>query len=723
MKADQRAVAVALLVLALAFALRLGVLDQRASSEGLAWQPLPGSDELTYYNQARDWAAGLPRETPFYHHPGVMAVLAAFMRLLGDDLWRARLGFILLDTLTTAAVMLCAALAARRAAAAWLAGALYAVYPVAAFYSTTFWDSTLSAFLVGWLAALTLWQAQGLRWWRTLALGALCGLLVVTRQNLAPLALVPLAVIALAAGAWRQKLAQCGALALAAALVVAPFTLHNYLASGGQIIPVATTGGVELYMGLNRDSAGLHGHNAATDTLNTAPLAGLLRDLWLDAPRMLGLAALKTVRFFGAGEIGNSYAYDDVRAQTPLLGIPLSHAGLCALGFLGWLLLWRHNRRAAWVLAAFVGLCMLSHTLTFTFSRIRFPVTPLLAAAAGGLALLAEARLRRPTWRSAAAGALGLAVISTPWWVQPEMLVRERTHNALPADAVPLGILFEDSIELVGWRAFPGMWDAPVQQWGEAGDAYAVELFWRLPRPLTEDLAFYIAYVQDGQRVLSFDQQLGNVSYPPAPTSGWAAGTLYSEIVGFRLRPGDQPPRTGDIRVGVYRELATGEIQRLRPRLSGDATDVLLQAFALYPQAGTPAAPGMPLRVFYGPGGQAVALLSATYPAAAAPGAEAVFTFEWEALTDVREDLTLFIHLMNEDGSPGVVVDVPPAADLTTATWRPGWTLRSQISVALPQTPQRYEVFMGLRDVNSGERWQADAPDNRPYLGTLAAEG
>jgi hypothetical protein len=618
--------------------------------------------------------------------------------------------------------MLCAWLAARRAAAAWLAGGLYALYPVAAFYSTTFWDSTLSAGLVAGLAALTLWQAQALRWWRTLAIGALCGLLVVTRQNLALLALVPLVVVALGAVGWQRKLAQCAALALAAGLVVAPFTLHNYLASGGQLIPVATTGGVELYMGLNRDSAGLHGYNAATDTLNTAPLAGILRDFRLDASRMLGLAALKTVRFFGAGEIGNSYAYDDVRAQTPLLGIPLSHAGLCALGLFGWLVLWRHNRRAALVLAGFVGLCALSHTLTFTFSRIRFPVTPALAAAAGGLALLAQARLRRPTRHGIAAAALGLAALSTPWWVQPGMLVRERVHDALPADAVPLGIVFDDVLELVGWRAFPGMWDAPVQQWGEVGDAYAVELFWRLARPVPEDLAFYIAYVQDGQRVLSLDQQLGNVSYPPAPTSGWEAGPLYSEIVGFRLKPGDPPPRTGDIRVGVYRELAPGQVQRLRPQTPADASDVVLQAFAVY-QPGVPAAPSTPQRIFYGPGGQAVALHSVALPAAADPSAGAVFVFEWEALTDLRDDLTLFIHLMNEDGSPGVVVDVPPTAGLTTATWRPGLLLRGEISVALPQTPQRYEVFMGLRDINSGERWHTDAPDNRPYLGTLYPSG
>ena len=716
---------VALLIVALGFSLRIGVLVGRANNPlDPAFIPVSGSDEATYYALAGQLANGILPTTPYYYHPGIYYAYAGMASIVGHNLIGLRLAIMLMDTLSIGAIIGAAWLVGKRPSMGYIAGLLYAFSPLAMFYSTTFWDTPLTCALVAWLLFLTVWQVQLPRFWRVVALGLLCGWLIVTRLNLAPLVLI----IACVNGwTYRARLQtailRTLALLLIAIGVIAPFTWWNYHITSGQFIPVATTGALELYMANNRDSTGIHGQTVALDTLNILPVDGIFRDLRLDFPHWVGLTLVKFARYWADGEMGNSYAYAEVRDGVGLLHSPLSHAVLCVLALVGLAFLWRRERALAFLLTVMLTWFVLSTTLTFTFSRIRFPVTPLLVVLSGMgvVGVWTWIQTRCISRMELGILVLGVFVLSTPYWIT-DSTAPKRTYTALPNDALALNVQFGDDLELVGWRTFRDDWNAPVNAWSNLDEVYTVELFWRLLQPTTTDYSFYLAYSENGERLTGYDQQLGNVSFPTLPTSQWG-DAIYGEIVGFRLSETDTVRKTGEIRVGVYREDLNGQIERTFTTLPYEASDVMLQTFALYRGNEPIAPPTSEGRVFTSPQGDIIRLLSLEMPTMVMPNSAVTLRMVWQAETEITSDAQLFIHFMRPDGSLGQGYGLEPVPSLPTTTWKPFTVFTSEIEIVVPQEALTYEVFFGVIDQQSNERWTTDAPDSRPQIGEVVVGG
>jgi 4-amino-4-deoxy-L-arabinose transferase-like glycosyltransferase len=227
------------------------------------WAPgeLSG-DALWHYTRAKGLAHGagyvnLTGNPSIAWMPGWSLLLAGLYVLLGDLPW---LGFAANAVLGAATTTMVALLGARllSAGVGLAAGAVYAVWPGNVYYAATLMSETFFNFaLVGCLLLLTLALAPG-RERRALWLagaGAAFGAAAMIKAE--PLVLSPMLLLALylglRGGSGRPRL--FAAFLLAAALVLAPWVVRNYL-HFGRIIVTSSTGPANAWLGNHAGASG-----------------------------------------------------------------------------------------------------------------------------------------------------------------------------------------------------------------------------------------------------------------------------------------------------------------------------------------------------------------------------------------------------------------------------------------------------------------------------------
>ncbi|NTV62036.1 MAG: phospholipid carrier-dependent glycosyltransferase, partial [Oscillochloris sp.] len=224
----------------------------------LLWaQPphLPANDELEYVWVARDLIAGrgwaLYANWPWLRAPLYPLFLAGSLWLAGGDLHMAALPNLALSVGMVGLIYtLTRLLSPERRGAALLAAGLAAALQTYATFASLYMSETLFALLFGLgLLALARWQQSDKIAWAALA-GICSGLACLTRS--AGLAFLPVAGLWLLGVAlkrhglqWRILLAPL-ALALAAALTIAPWTIRNCRAYGRCIL-IETGGSYNLW--------------------------------------------------------------------------------------------------------------------------------------------------------------------------------------------------------------------------------------------------------------------------------------------------------------------------------------------------------------------------------------------------------------------------------------------------------------------------------------------
>ena len=95
-------------------------------------------------------------------------------------------------------------------------------------------------------------------------------------------------------------------------------------------------------------------------------------------------------------------------------------------------------------------------------------------------------------------------------------------------------------------------------------------------------------------------------------------------------------------------------------------------------------------------------------PAQLMPGETADVTVVWQALAPVRDDYSVFVHLVNDDGLTIAQTDTMPGGGLLpTSQWTPGQTRTERYAVAIPTaayTPDRGRWVVGMYIHKTGER-------------------
>ncbi len=208
------------------------------------WYPqVPVVSDAAVYNEQAYRAAFMQGDAPvFSKGPGYPVFLSSIYRTVGYRHNAVRLAQALLSVLTVLLIYrLAEAIFDRQVARG--AGLLAALYP--AFTSYTGWllTETLATALlllfIYWLVLAA--QGKGRMWW--IASGVAAGLLMITRQEMAPV----VGACVLVAGWRRGSRRWVGLLACAAALVILPWTMRNYQMFR-RIVLVAPGAGQQLWI-------------------------------------------------------------------------------------------------------------------------------------------------------------------------------------------------------------------------------------------------------------------------------------------------------------------------------------------------------------------------------------------------------------------------------------------------------------------------------------------
>ena len=722
---------VAILIILLAFALRIVVTFDRAYGDPL-FAPLPeGSDQRTYVNFAERYQQGTWPDGPFYFQPGFTYYLIATRAITGTSLGEMRLTYCFVGALACGFLIGAGWLLTRRRWGGYLAGLLLAIYPVAIFYSTELLGESLATFYLCVVIFLALWQRERMAIWRSILIGLIIGLCTLGRTNLV-LVWLAWAIWLVISGLPRRSIVVHTAVSLIAlAAAIAPVTLYNIQAGGGQFQLITGFGGDAIYLANSRESDGVFGETDIREITDQDWIQALWTDIQLQPQRFIELQLRKIGVYLDAAEPGNNIDYSlNGEAVSPLLrAIPLDFRMFAFIGLLGLTVLWFEDQKLGIFFGSLNALIFLGVVVIWVVSRYRLPaIAPLILTSVYLFVWLKDCLLvvretRRVTIRRLLFASSVLGVVFVGGMGAVSHLPRKYPLATLPNGAIPSNIVFDGTLRLRGWR-FHDIWQATKNGWAIPHQSYAVELFWEVLQPTAEDYEMALSFVVDGTRHVGRDLAIGTNSYPQTPTSTWQPGMIYSEIVGFRLRPPLPTGISGTIRLNVYR--TDGEPDDPNrpiypiPTDNGES-DVVIQPLAVY-DGGQPPVPIEGLAPTDAVFGDLIALREVGIPERGAAGEIVAFNFHWEGLRDIATDYSLFIHIVEAQGNRIAGYDGLVGGAVISSTWMPGYPIYESIPIQLPDTAGTYPVYVGLYNLATLERLSVDAPDNRLLIGEIVVE-
>jgi len=384
----------------------------------------PAVDPAWYDDTALNILNGHWGPFPLFRAPLYPALLAAVYGIFGHDLVAARLLNVLLQGVTIWAVWRIGR-SYFSPAVGVLAATLLAINGTAIYFANEILSTSLEmlAATLGLWATLRLARDRGTR--AVLLCGLAWGLAALVRPNF--LILFPVVLIAVLAYHAPLSLRTAGLAIivwLAGAFApILPVTAANY-ARGGELVLIATQGGVNFWIGNNPESTGalsvLPGYG------NMWRMEDAEREAERESGRKLSPGELssfyynkgwsflaehpgqslrfmihKTLLFFNRFEISNNKHILYFAGLSPWLPplLWLNFGLLVPLALLG---IWTHWRNsAARLLLGLIALYTISVILFFVTARFRMPAVPWLALlAAGGIVWIIETSLARARLRA-----------------------------------------------------------------------------------------------------------------------------------------------------------------------------------------------------------------------------------------------------------------------------------------------------------------------------------
>ncbi len=375
----------------------------------------------------------------------------------------------------------------RSARAALAAGLLYALASPPLYFEGDLLIEPFLAFLVMallWLIAHTVAQSGGRRIAGWIACGVLASFAAQARPNMVLFFAAFPAVAGLHWLSCRRRESLLPLLALAAAFVTQALWGFANARQSGYYQFVTGAGGINLYVGNNRQADGMIPRQARAATYSgeyrdsiqvfaeqeyrreiaargTAPSDDprVISDFWsakargeiaADPPRWIGLMLKKSWLMAWNHEVANNNSFSFILREESLLLrlLPVRWWLLLALAPAGAWFAWRRgDRRILAFVVAHILLYSASIALFFVNSRFRIPIWPTMAILAGGGVAWAWDFGRHPARERLAlcSAALGMAALSLAnWWrVPPDDYSRDYFFRSIanfeigrPADAV-----------------------------------------------------------------------------------------------------------------------------------------------------------------------------------------------------------------------------------------------------------------------------------------------
>jgi 4-amino-4-deoxy-L-arabinose transferase-like glycosyltransferase len=388
----------------------------------------PALDEAEYVQHARSLALGHGEDRAYWQPPGLVYMLAATFKVFGPGLLAPRI----LQVLASIGSCALAFAVARRlfdVRVALVTAAICALHGVLVYECYELLPATwivLFDLLALWLL-LRAAEARDPLW--SFGAGLAVGVSAIFAPTILPFVLVAAVVL--------RRPVPIAALVLGVLLPVVPVALRNY-DHGGEIVPVSTNSGLNLYIGNNTDyratfsvrpgrdweqltsEPARHGIPANRPGAWSAYFQHKALRFVVDEPgSALALAARKLWLFLHGAEIPRDTDLYAARDESWLLGalvwprpVDVPDGLLIPAALVGIAALWRERRRLVLPLALLATLAVVTAAF-FVTARHRAPALPLFALFAAAGAPLAWQR-----WRvhAAIAAAVLVVALNLPTW-------------------------------------------------------------------------------------------------------------------------------------------------------------------------------------------------------------------------------------------------------------------------------------------------------------------
>jgi 4-amino-4-deoxy-L-arabinose transferase-like glycosyltransferase len=339
---------------------------------------------------------------------------------------------------------------------------------------------------------------------------------------------------------------------------------------------------------------------------------------------------------------------------------------------------------AGWILLMIVGLVQWTLRTPATQGRLLFPALTALAVLwAGGWLILTP-----PRWQFLPVATMAALSIGIPWAIIKPAYALPAPMATLPASAQPLGVAFEQGIQLLAY-------ESPVSIPVRPGEMVPITLYWRGEQPLEIDYTVFVHLVDEyGLIVAQRDIFHGPGVYP---TSQWLAGQMFGDSYTLKIPDTAFAPAQAEFAVGLYDHTTSSRLLT-----STGADHVRFAQIKLEPQPGD--LPN-PQQLLFEDG-----IMLAGYnldQRRIATGAQVMLTLYWQGQAEPAKNYKVFVHLVNSQEIRAAQHDSEPANGAApTSSWRRGQTIIDKHPLAIvPEAPPgAYQLLVGLYEGDSGSR-------------------
>jgi 4-amino-4-deoxy-L-arabinose transferase-like glycosyltransferase len=354
------------------------------------------------------------------------------------------------------------------------------------------------------------------------------------------------------------------------------------------------------------------------------------------------------------------------------------------------LLRWRKDfRNASFVMLGLWGALMFGamiywmQTTQAPHGRLLFPALPAFAV----LFTFGLARIHLYVLRFTSLALLFLSALTPIVYLQPAYAFPPTlTETALPSTLRRVEIDYASKMRLIGYevtsrRALPG-------------ESITLSLYWQSLAPMDEDYSIGIHLVDANGRVIG-----ARDSYPGKgmlPTRLWRAGQIIRDDFWLPIN-GDAVPGAARLHVSMYQRETKHDLPARDP--SGAAITPIIGQIKI--AAANPVIPAITNPTYYN-FDQQIALIG--YDLKRVPSLD--LTLYWKRLAPIQTDYTVFVHVIDANGTIIAQRDQPPAnGNNPTSLWDDGEIVSDLYSLALPSNPAKpIRVIVGLYEAGTGAR-------------------
>jgi len=375
-----------------------------------------------------------------------------------------------------------------------------------------------------------------------------------------------------------------------------------------------------------------------------------------------------------------------------------------------------------WGLLVFAALQRWLQWIFAPSGRHLFPAIASIAT----LLLLGLLQLVPIRWRGKATALLAAAMFAfavacplayiAPAYARPPLL-SETEIEAIPNR---LDMNFGGMMKLLGYELEVGSWKLEVRNQQAVtsnekrvmshlrpGDSLAVTLYWQSSTKMDKDYAVFVHLLDENELILAQRNTFPGLG--SFPTTLWQPGDAIADSYTLVLPETTYAPSSAQLEVGLF-DFATGErlpVYAPGGELVGD--NVRFEEIRILPRFET----GLPNPVHFNFGGK-IALVGYEMDRRKAQPGEAIhLTLYWQGLAEMRDDYTVFVHLLRERDQIWAGADRQPQPP--TSAWAKGQIVVDEYELAIaPDAPSDvYEIEVGLYLPETGDRLDLLSPDSR----------